>query len=90
MNRHWLWKHRQLLSLAPIVIVGFLLARHFPKLDPWAAFVTPIIVAVFANWLIYVSFGIDLIDWFPKKKIEPQQPESYEEFRADYDKFKVP
>jgi len=90
MNRHWFWKHRQLLSLVPVIIVGFLLARHFPKLNPWAAFVTPIIVAVFANWAIYVFFKIDLIGWFPEKKIKPQQPESYEEFKTKYEKSKIP
>jgi hypothetical protein len=65
---HWLWKYRQYILLVPIIIVGFLLARHFPKLDPTVAFVTPIILAVLLNFLIYMASGVDIIGWYSKRK----------------------
>lgn len=79
MGRPWPWKHRQYVALVLVVIAGFFLEWQFPKLDPWAAFAGPVILTVLLNWMIYAIFGVDLINWYLKKKTSvtetPNAPE---------------
>jgi hypothetical protein len=79
MDHPWLWKNRQYVALVLVAIAGFFLEWQFPKLDPWAAFAGPVILTVLLNWMIYATFGIDLINWYPKKKTSvtetPNAPE---------------
>ncbi|HVM77286.1 MAG TPA: hypothetical protein VMU07_03995 [Candidatus Paceibacterota bacterium] len=78
MTKSWPWRNRQWIAIVVLVIVGFLLVKQLPKMEPRVLLAGTIIALIVVNSLIYLISGVDLVNFYGYEKSSvkplPQEP----------------